>query len=71
MLTYVVSRLDKLDTVLDDVRKLAIRHNHGAQPAHYIVVGESLRNPGGGSGKCGTRHWNWHGRRPMAFFRMQ
>jgi len=43
MLTYVVSRLDKLDTILEDVRKLAIRHNqYGAQPAHYVVVGECL-----------------------------
>ena len=42
-LTYVVSRLDKLDTVLDDVRKLAVNHNkYGAQPEHYAVVGECL-----------------------------
>lgn len=43
MLTYVVSRLDKLDTVIDDVRKLAIRHNqYGAKPEHYAVVGQCL-----------------------------
>src|SRR5262245_10701001 len=43
MLTYIVSRLDKLDTVLDDVQKLAVRHNkYGAEPAHYTIVGECL-----------------------------
>jgi nitric oxide dioxygenase len=42
-LTYVVSRLDKLDTILEDVQKLAIRHNnYGAEPAHYALVGECL-----------------------------
>lgn len=43
MLTYVVSRLDKLDTAMEDVQKLAIRHNkYGAEPAHYTIVGECL-----------------------------
>lgn len=43
MLTYVVSRLDRLDTIMDDIRKLAVNHNrYGAQPAHYAVVGECL-----------------------------
>jgi len=43
MLTYVVSRLDKLETILDDVQRLAVNHNkYGAQPAHYAVVGECL-----------------------------
>ena len=43
MLTYIVGRLDKLDTILEDVQRLAIRHNnYGAQPEHYAIVGECL-----------------------------
>ena len=43
MLTYVVSRLDKLDTILEDVQRLAERHNkYGAEPKHYMIVGECL-----------------------------
>jgi nitric oxide dioxygenase len=43
MLTYIVSRLDKLDTLMHDVQNLAIRHNkYGAEPEHYAVVGECL-----------------------------
>jgi nitric oxide dioxygenase len=43
MLTYIVSRLDKLDTILDDVQRLAVRHNkYGAEPKHYMIVGECL-----------------------------
>jgi nitric oxide dioxygenase len=57
MLTYVVSRLDKLDTIIDDVQKLAIRHNkYGAEPAHYVIVGECLLETlEEGLGL----HWNW------------
>ncbi len=40
MLTYIVGRLDKLDTVIDDVERLAVRHNkYGAEPEHYAIVG--------------------------------
>jgi len=43
MLTYIVSRLDRLDTILEDVQRLAIRHNkYGAEPEHYAIVGECL-----------------------------
>jgi len=43
MLDYVVIKLNHLDTLVDDVRKLAIRHvDYGAQPAHYQVVGQVL-----------------------------
>jgi hemoglobin-like flavoprotein len=43
MLSYIVSRLDKLDTLTDDIRKLAVRHSdYGAEPAHYEVVGQCL-----------------------------
>lgn len=43
MLTYVVNNLDSLDTIIEDVRKLAVRHNkYGAEPGHYAVVGQCL-----------------------------
>lgn len=43
MLTYIVGRLDKLDTITDDIQRLAVRHNrYGAEPEHYAIVGECL-----------------------------
>ena len=43
MIAMVVSKLDKLDTILEDIKGLAKRHDkYGAQPAHYAVVGETL-----------------------------
>ena len=56
MLTYIVSRLDKLDTILEDVQRLAVRHNkYGAGPKHYMIVGECLlATLKEGLGK----HWN-------------
>jgi nitric oxide dioxygenase len=43
MITVVVSKLDSLDTILDDIKKLAARHDqYGAGPEHYAVVGETL-----------------------------
>jgi hemoglobin-like flavoprotein len=43
MVTYVVAKLDKLDTIVDEIKSLAGRHNkYGAEPAHYAVVGECL-----------------------------
>ena len=43
MITYVVTKLDKLDTILTEVRSLAQRHNkYGTQKEHYAVVGECL-----------------------------
>jgi hemoglobin-like flavoprotein len=43
MLTVVISKLDKLDDILNDIKLLAQRHNkYGAQPAHYEVVGACL-----------------------------
>jgi hemoglobin-like flavoprotein len=45
MLTYAAGRLDKLDTILEDIQRLAIRHNkYGAEPWHYTIVGECLLN---------------------------
>lgn len=43
MVTVVVSKLDKLDTIISDIRNLAVRHNkYGAKAEHYAVVGECL-----------------------------
>src|SRR6187431_1222421 len=43
MLSMVVSKLDSLETLLDEIKALAQRHNkYGAHPAHYQVVGECL-----------------------------
>lgn len=43
MLTYIVSRLDKLETLMPDIQKLSASHNqYGAEPAHYEVVGTCL-----------------------------
>ena len=42
-LTYIVNHLDRLDTILDDVQKLAVRHNrYEVKPEHYTVVGQCL-----------------------------
>lgn len=43
MVTYVIAKLDKLDTIVDEIKGLAQRHNkYGAMPEHYAVVGECL-----------------------------
>lgn len=43
MLHAVVTRLDRLDEITEEVKQLAIRHiNYGVKPAHYIAVGDSL-----------------------------
>src|SRR5690348_11450267 len=43
MVTLVVTKLQKLDDILNEVKMLAQRHGkYGAQPAHYKVVGECL-----------------------------
>ena len=43
MVTLIVTRLHKLDDIMDEVRSLAVRHNrYGAEPAHYTVVGQCL-----------------------------
>lgn len=42
-LAYVVTHLHTPETILDDVRKLAIRHiEYGTRPEHYEVVGAAL-----------------------------
>jgi hemoglobin-like flavoprotein len=43
MVALIVTRLHKLDEIMDEVKSLARRHNrYGAEPAHYQVVGECL-----------------------------
>lgn len=43
VLGYVVTKLNKMDELLPEVKKLGERHNaYGAQPAHYEVVGQCL-----------------------------
>ncbi len=43
MIGYVISKLDKLEDIMDEVAKLAKRHvQYGAKAAHYQVVAEAL-----------------------------
>lgn len=42
-LTYVITRLDRLDSVVSDVEALARRHiRYGVQEYHYVLVGQAL-----------------------------
>ena len=42
-LGYVVSRLDSIPTIIQDVEALALRHiDYGVEPAHYDDVGAAL-----------------------------
>jgi nitric oxide dioxygenase len=42
-LGYVVTHLHTPETILEDVRKLAIKHiAYGATPQHYLIVGSAL-----------------------------
>ena len=43
MINYVISKLDKLEDILEEVAKLAKRHmNYGVKPDHYRIVGDAL-----------------------------
>ena len=43
MINYVISKLNKLEDILDEVAKLARRHvSYGVKPGHYTIVGEAL-----------------------------
>lgn len=43
MLAYIISKLDKLDEIKDEVSKLAVRHVHyGVKEIHYRSVGSAL-----------------------------
>jgi nitric oxide dioxygenase len=42
-LAYVISKLDKLEDIMDEVGKLAQRHvQYGVRQEHYTVVGQAL-----------------------------
>ncbi len=43
MLSYIINKLDKLDDILDEVKKLAQRHIHyGVKDEHYMIAGGAL-----------------------------
>jgi len=43
MLNYTINKLDKLESILDEVAKLAQHHvSYGVKPDHYRVVGDAL-----------------------------
>ena len=43
MVALIVTRLHKLDEIMEEVKSLGSRHSrYGAEPAHYQVVGECL-----------------------------
>ncbi|MBA4853906.1 globin family protein [Emticicia sp. BO119] len=43
MLSYIISKLNNLETILDDVARLSQRHvKYGVQDYHYEKVGEAL-----------------------------
>ena len=43
MLAYIIARLDTLEDILDEVKKLAQRHTHyGVTETHYAAVGTAL-----------------------------
>ncbi len=43
MLSYIISKLNKLDDILNEVGKLARRHTqYGVKEEHYIAVGTAL-----------------------------
>ena len=56
MLSYVISKLNKLDDIISDVKKLAIRHiKYGVEEIHYTSVeGALLWTLEKGLGE----HWN-------------
>jgi hemoglobin-like flavoprotein len=43
MLSYIVSRIDKPETMMEDIKALGIRHEgYGVKPEHYKLVGDAL-----------------------------
>lgn len=43
MLGYIINKLDNLDSIIDEVAKLAKRHvKYGVEPKHYQPVGLAL-----------------------------
>ncbi len=43
MLNIILGRIDRLDELTEDIKKLAIRHvGYGVKPEHYTAVGSAL-----------------------------
>ncbi len=43
MLSLIISRLDRIEELEEDIRQLALRHvQYGVRPAHYKIVGDAL-----------------------------
>ena len=43
MLSYIVSRLDKPEGMIEEIKALAIRHeSYGVKPEHYKIAGDTL-----------------------------
>ena len=43
MISYVIAKLDRLELIIEDVKKLAVRHaGYGVKPEHYAMVGDAL-----------------------------
>jgi hemoglobin-like flavoprotein len=43
MLSYIIAKLDKLEDIIDEVAKLAKRHQgYGVTEEHYTAVGSAL-----------------------------
>jgi hemoglobin-like flavoprotein len=43
MLNYVISKLDKLNDIMEEVSQLAQRHvRYGVNAGHFVIVGETL-----------------------------
>jgi|SRR4051812_27740028 hemoglobin-like flavoprotein len=43
MLSAIISKLDRLDEITEDIKMMAIRHeSYGVKPKHYRLVGNAL-----------------------------
>src|SRR3954452_16803224 len=43
MLSYIVSRINKPEAMMNDIKALGIRHEtYGVKPEHYKLVGDAL-----------------------------
>jgi hemoglobin-like flavoprotein len=43
MLSYIVSRIDRPETMMEDIKALSKRHeDYGVKPEHYKLVGDAL-----------------------------
>jgi hemoglobin-like flavoprotein len=43
MLSVIISKLDRLDNITDDIKAMALRHEgYGVKPQHYRLLGNAL-----------------------------